>query len=81
MREVTITSILLGFDQKNQFFEECSWFKFNNLGLAQIMALKFLINVAKGLKLKARNFSGLITTFVEVTMEKLVGEPFCPSPS
>ena len=31
--DVVITSILQGIDQKNQVFEECSWFKFNNLGL------------------------------------------------
>ena len=36
MREVMITSILQGFDQKNQFFEGCSWFKFNNLVLALV---------------------------------------------
>ena len=43
-REVIITSILYGFDQKNQFFEGCSWFKlFNDLGLAIRMTLKFFI--------------------------------------
>ena len=47
-REVIITSILLGFDQKNRFFEGWSWFKFNNLGLALGTALKFYISVAKG---------------------------------
>ena len=41
MREVITTSILLGFDQKNRFFEEWSWFKFNNLGLALGANLKF----------------------------------------
>ena len=30
--------------------------------------------MAKGLKLKVRKFLGLVTTFVEVTGEKLVGE-------
>ena len=30
------------------------WFKFNNLGLALGMALKFSISVAKGLKLKVK---------------------------
>ena len=52
MREVIITSILKGFDQKNHFFEEWSWFKFNNLGLALGMAFKFYSIVVKGLKLK-----------------------------
>ena len=33
------------------FFESCSWFKFNNLGLAISMALKVCTSVAKGLKL------------------------------
>ena len=34
MREVIITTILLGFDQKkNFFFEDCAWLKLNNLGL------------------------------------------------
>ena len=56
MREVMITLILQGFDQKNQFFEGCSWFKFNNLVLALGTALKFNISVAKGLKLKVTKF-------------------------
>ena len=37
------------------------------------MALKFDIAMVKRLKLKVRNFGGLIPTFVEVTGEKLVG--------
>ena len=52
MREVIIISILLGFDQKNHFFEEWSWFKFNNLWQALDMALKFYTTVVKGSKLK-----------------------------
>ena len=32
----------------------------------------------KGVKLKVRNFCGLISTIVEVTREKLVGGIFCP---
>ena len=62
---------------KTTFFEEWSWFKFNNLGLALGMALKSYTNVAKGLKLKVRKFLGLLPTFVEVTGEKLVGVGFC----
>ena len=74
MREVIITSILQRFDLKNQFFEVCCWFKFNNLELALGMALKFYTSVAKGLKLKAREFFvGLIPTSVESTGEKVVG--------
>ena len=78
MREVIITSILQGFDKKNHFFEEWSWFKFNNLGLALCMSFKCYTSVAKGLKLKFRKFLGRIPTFVEVTEEKLLGGPFWP---
>ena len=55
-------------------FECCAWFKFNNLGLAIGMALKFYTNVAKGLRLTVRKVLGLIPTFVEVTGKKLVCE-------
>ena len=44
MREVTITS----------FFWGVPSIKFNNLGLALVMALKFYNSVAKGLKLKVK---------------------------
>ena len=53
--------------------------KFNNLGLALDMDLKFYTSVAKGLRLKVGTFSGLILTYVEVTAEKLVGG-FLPPP-
>ena len=57
MREVIITSVLEGSDQKkNNFFEGYSWFKFNNLRLTLGMALRFSISVEKGLKLKVRKF-------------------------
>ena len=56
MREVIITWILKGFDQKN-FFEGCCWCKFNNW-LALGMTLKFYTSVAKGLKLKLRSYKG-----------------------
>ena len=52
MREV----IFEGFDQKNHFFGVWSWFKFNNLEVELVMALKFYTSVAKGLKLKVREF-------------------------
>ena len=45
----------------------------NNLGLALGKNMKFYASVATGLKLKVRNFGGLIPTFVEVTGEKPVG--------
>ena len=59
--------------RKTTFFEEWSWFKFNNLGLTLGTNLIFYTSVAKGLKLKVRKVWGLIPTFVEVTGEKLVG--------
>ena len=59
-------------EEKTIFFEECSRFKFNNLGLAIGMTLKFCISVAKELKRKVRKFSELITTFVKGTGEKHV---------
>ena len=40
MRQVIITSADKELTRKNTFFEERSWFKFNNLGLALGMALK-----------------------------------------
>ena len=68
--------------KKNAFFEERSWFKFNNLGLALVMALKFYTSVAKRSKLKVRKLLGLVITFIEVTGEKLVESLFCTlSPS
>ena len=65
--------------RKTDFVEGFTWFKFNNLGLALVMDLKFYTSVAKRSKLKLRKFWGLIPTFVEVTGEKLVGGPFWPS--
>ena len=58
------------------FFEGWSWFKFDNLGLALGMALKFYVSVAEGLKLKVRRFWRLIPTFVEFVGENLVGGLF-----
>ena len=51
---------------------------FNNLRLTVGMASNFYTSVAKGLKLKVIKFWELIPTFLEVTGEKLVREPFCP---
>ena len=68
-----IILVLQGWDQKKHFFEGWSWFKFNNLGLTQGIALKFNSSVAKRSKLKLGKFWVLIGTFVEVTREKLVG--------
>ena len=57
---------------KTTFIEVWSWFRFNNLGLAIGIGLKFYNSVAKGLELKVRKFCRLIPTFVEVTGEKIV---------
>ena len=78
MREVILTSILQGFDQKNHFFEGWSSFKFNNFGVALGMTLKFYTSVEKGLKLKIRKIWGLISTVVEVIGEKTGREAFSP---
>ena len=66
---------------KIAFFEEWSWLKFNNFGLALGKNLTFCTSVVKGLKLKVRKFRGPNPAFVEVTREKLVGGPFCLPPS
>ena len=69
--------------QEKPHFEGLPWFKFNNLGLALGIALKFYTSVAKESKLKVRKFWCLIRTFVEVTGEKLVGSGVwrvCPLP-
>ena len=63
------------------FFKGWSWFKFNNLWLALGTNLKFYTSLSKGLKLKGRKFLGLISTFVEVTGEKLLGGPSPPHQS
>ena len=59
--------------RKTAFFEEWSWFKSNNLGLALDTNLEFYTSVAKGSKLKVRKFLGINPTFVEVLGEKQVG--------
>ena len=77
MREVIITSILWGVDQKTAFLEGWPCFKFNNLRLALGTNLKFYTSVGKEWKLKLRKFWGLIPMFVENTGGKLVGGIFC----
>ena len=63
------------------YFEGCFCFEFNNLELALGIALKFYTSVVKRLKLYVRKFWRLISKFVGVTVEKLVGEPFCRRPN
>ena len=70
IREVIITSISWGCDQKNQFFVEWwSLLQLNNLGLVLVMSWKFYTSVVKGLKLEFKKYLGLIPTFIEVTGE------------
>ena len=57
------------------FLKGCSWFKFNNLGLAIGMALNFYTSVVKWIKLRVRKIWELIFTFAEGTWEKRVGKP------
>ena len=45
------------------------------------MALKFYTSVAKGLKLKVKNFLMLIFMIVEVIGEKMLGRAFFSLPS
>ena len=54
-------------------------FHYTNLGLALDRTLKFYTNEAKDLKVKVRTFLGLVSTFVEVTGEKLVAGPLWPT--
>ena len=59
-------------------FEGSSWFKINYLELALGMARTSYASVTEELKLKVRKCWGLITTFVKVTGEKLIGGLFAP---
>ena len=67
MRELIITSILQGLDQKKTLFEGWSWFRFNNLGLVLDITMKFNISVVKGQNVKGKEILGLALTFVENT--------------
>ena len=51
------------------------------MGLALGMRLKFYTSVAKESKLKVRKFCELISTFLEVTGEKLIGGFLGPPPT
>ena len=67
--------------EKQILLERCSWFKFNNSGLALGMTLNVYTCVAKGLKLTVRWFLGLISTCMEVAGEKNCrGGLFAPPP-
>ena len=80
MKKDSTTSILYIFDQKNHFLGVLLVHKFNNLGLALGMALKFYTSVTKGLKLKVRRkFLGLIPTVCNRGKTGR-GGPSCPHP-
>ena len=66
--------------RKTTFFEGWSWFKFNKVGLALGMVLKFYTSETKRLKLQVSKYLGLIPTFAEVTGEIPVGRHFAPPP-
>ena len=76
MREVLQTQFYKDLTKKTSFLAGCSWFKFNNLVVELGVAMTFYANEPKSVKLKLRNFCGLISTFLEVTGEKLAGESF-----
>ena len=57
---------------RKTFFKGGPWFKLNDLGLVLGMTLKYYNGVPKVLKVKVRNFGELVSTFGEVTGEKLV---------
>ena len=67
-------------NRKTYSFEGCSWFKLSDLELALGMSLKLYTIVTKGLKIKARKYLWLISTFVEVTRRKASRVDFLLSP-
>ena len=49
---VTLAGLYKDLTRRKNLSEGCSWFKFNNLRMAQGMALKFHTSEARGLKLR-----------------------------
>ena len=76
IREVIITSILQGFDQKNRFFWGVILVQVQYFGTGTRYKLEILHQPVKGLKLKVRKFWWLIPTFVEVAGGKTGGRSF-----
>ena len=65
--------------RKTAFFEEWSWFKFNNLGLTLGTNLKFYTSLSKGLKLKVRVLGA--NSYVCTNYRGKTGRgSFCPLP-
>ena len=77
MKKLSWPQFYKNLSRKTEFCEGCSWFKFNNLGLALDMALRFYRSVEKGLKPK---FWRLILTFAQITGEKAGRRAFLPTP-
>ena len=69
---VTLPQFYKDLTKKNTFFEEWSWFKFNNLGLALWYSLQILHQCGKRIETKSQKVLGEVT-FVEVAGEKLIG--------
>ena len=77
MREVIVAPILKGLDQKNQVFDTCSWFQFNNLGLALGISLKVCTSVAKKVKIKSQAFLEAKSYVCRIHRRKPDREVFC----
>ena len=69
MREVIITLILQGFDQKNHFSWGFVLIQGQLSGTGTRYGLKFLRQCGKRVKIKNQKVVGLIPTFEEVTGE------------
>ena len=66
--------------RKIYFIDAYSWFKFNNLELAEVMTLTIYRSVAKWLKLKVKKRMGLkkdVKKDVLKNFEKITGKKFC----
>ena len=76
MTKVLVTSTLLGLDQKNDFFERWSWFKFNNLELAPSYGLEILHPCGKRVKTKSEKVLGA-NSYISISYRgKQVGGDF-----
>ena len=58
MTEVVITETYTDLTRKTDYFEEWSWFRFNNLRVVLVMTLKCYSCVEKRLKLKVKSVKG-----------------------
>ena len=74
MREIIITSVSYGFDQKNHFFKEWSWFK-----IVTIYGLKSLHQCVEKIKTKSQKVLGANSNVCRSYKEKIAGG-FLPLP-